>query len=55
MELSSFKLKKLVIFQEETRKVRKTKNLLRRNFVSSDVFVIFTAVKPREVLLGNSL
>ena len=51
MELSSTKLKKLLIFQEGTDKAPKTnKKSARKKFlVSFDVFVIFTVVKHGEI------
>ena len=57
MELSSPKLKKLLKSQEGTYKASKTnkKSVPKKFLVSCDVFVIFTAVKHKEILTGNSL
>ena len=57
MKLSSPKLKRLLVFQEGTCKTPKTnkKSALKKFLVSCDVFVILTAVKHREILLGNFL
>ena len=57
MELSSSKLKKLLIFQEVTCKAWKTNKMpaLRKFPVPYDAFEIFTAVKDKEILSRNSL
>ena len=51
MELSNYKLKRLLIFQEGTEKAPKTnkKSVPKIFLVSFDAFVIFTAVKHREI------
>ena len=51
MELSSTKLKKLVIFQEQLRKLENQtkKSALKTFLISYDVFTNFTAVKHREI------
>ena len=51
MELSPPKLKKILIFQERTHKVLKTnkKSAPKKFLVSCQVFIIFTAVKHREI------
>ena len=50
MELSSFSLKKFLIFKEVIGKAQKTNKSAPKKFlVSCDVFIIFTAVKHREI------
>ena len=51
MELSSHKLKKFIIFPERTYKAPKTnkKYAPKKFLVSCDVFLIFTAVKHKEI------
>ena len=57
MELSSPKLKKLLIFQEGICKAPKTnkKSAPKKFLVSCDIFVIFTAVKHREISRESNL
>ena len=57
MELFSSKFIKLLIFQEELTKPQKqTKILLRRNFVSLEMFfAILTVVKHREIYCEANL
>ena len=58
-ELSSPKLKKLLIFQDFRKNVKSTKSkqkyALKKFLVSCNIFIIFTAVKHQEILSGNSL
>ena len=51
MELSFYKPIKLLIFQERTDKAPKTikKSAPKKFLVSFDVFLIFTAIKHREI------
>ena len=57
MKLSSRKIRNFLIFQEGTCEAPKTnkKSASKKFLVSCDVFVIFAAVKHKEILSGNSL
>ena len=52
-----FEFKKFLLFQKRIYKVPKTNNkyALKKFLVSCDAFVIFTAVKHKEIFSGSSL